>query len=204
MSNPLLRLRLGKIQPCRAILPHRRQVSAAKLSRPRNGCSAPSAPSPPAWKNPALPRDPSAPGAGALQKKALNERSEVEKPIKRVLCTPAPSPPAWKNPALPRDPSAPFLDRAFQLRCRLLKANTQAARVSESRPIQKRCFAPPRSKKRSEGARDFSLRACPQVMDLHSILRSTGAREPLDNYNASRTPTACMWYNIPLNLWASP
>ena len=45
---------------------------------------------------------------------------------------------------------------------------------------------------RSVGARDFSLRACPQVMDLHTILRSTGAREPLDNYNASRTPTACI------------
>ena len=30
-------------------------------------------------------------------------------------------------------PLAAFLDRAFQLRCRLLKANIQAARVSESR-----------------------------------------------------------------------
>ena len=57
---------------------------------------------------------------------------------------------------------------------------------------------------RSVGAQNFSLWACPQVMDLRSILRSAGAREPLDNYNASRTPTACMWCNMPLNLWASP
>ena len=35
----------------------------------------------------------------------------------------------------------PFLDRAFQLRCRLLKANIQAARVSESRP-RNGCYAP--------------------------------------------------------------
>ena len=113
MSNPLPHHRLAKTQISGAILPHRRQVSAAKLSRPRNGCSAPSAPSPPAWKNPALPRDPSAPGEvkGALQKKALNERSEVEKPKRRVLCTPELSPRsfrAWRQTSVsavePPDP----------------------------------------------------------------------------------------------------
>ena len=35
----------------------------------------------------------------------------------------------------------PFLDRAFQLRYRSLKANIQAARVSESRP-RNGCYAP--------------------------------------------------------------
>ena len=84
-----------------------------------------------------------------------------------------------------------------------LWACVQAARVARA-ARESGALHPPDPKKRSEGARDFSLRACPQVMDLHSILRSAGAREPLDNYNASCTPTACMWYDMPLNLWASP
>ena len=55
-----------------------------------------------------------------------------------VLSAPSSSP--CKNANLLRDPAAPFLDRAFQLRCRLLKANIQAS-AQLSRP-RNGCFAP--------------------------------------------------------------
>ena len=91
----------------------------------------------------------------------------------------------------------PFLDRAFQLRCRSLKAKTQAARVSESRPI-KRVLCTPRMRRSRVFFHPLNRRAeaAPRKAILNKVCHSVNLCpispiSPISLRNAPAAPFEC-------------